>query len=56
MKKEEKPDTLSVINNYNFYDRQTPGLYDQPMKTPLFHGSVDVMAAISLGGYVLGTT
>ena len=25
MKKEEKPDTLAVINNYNFCDRQTDG-------------------------------
>ena len=23
MKKEENPDTLAVIDNYNFYDRQT---------------------------------
>ena len=38
MKKDEKPDILAVINNYNFYDRQTNRetnrriwrLYDQP--------------------------
>ena len=38
MKKDEKPDTLAVINNYNFCDnhthihtdRQTWQLYDRP--------------------------
>ena len=23
MKKDERPDTLAIIDNYNFYDRQT---------------------------------
>ena len=25
MKKDEKPDTLAIINNYKFYDRQKDG-------------------------------
>ena len=30
MKKDKKPDTLAVIDNYKFYDRQTHKQTDKP--------------------------